>query len=142
MRVIFGSDEQTVVTDAITAWLRENGHAVTEIGHLVDEGGKWKWAEIGRATGEAVAAGKADAGIVCCWSGTGVAMAANRINGARAALCWDAETATLARKWDDANILALSLRFTSETVAQEILAAWFAGRFDEEGLGQVAKLDP
>lgn len=142
MEIVFGSDERTVVTDAIAAWLRKNGHAVAEVGHLVDEGKKWKWAEIGRAIGETVAAGKADAGIACCWSGTGVAMAANRINGARAALCWDAETATLARKWDDANILALSLRFTSETVAREILEAWFQGRFDEEGLGQVAKLDP
>lgn len=142
MKVIFGSDERTVVTDAIATWLRENGHAVTTIGHLVDEGAKWKWVEIGRAIGRAVAAGEADLGIVCCWSGTGVTIAANRIKGARAALCWDSETARLARKWDDANILALSLRFTSETVAQEILEAWFGGRFDEEGLGQVAKLEP
>lgn len=141
MKVILGSDEKTPLTDAIRGWLREVGYDVTEIGHLVDETKKWRWAEIGREVGERVASGEFAVGVVSCWSGTGVCMAANRARGARAALCWDAETAKLARKWDNANILCLSLRFTSETMAKEILAAWFETQFDEEDLNEAYKLD-
>jgi len=141
MKIIFGSDEKTVPTDAVERWLVERGHQVSKCGHLVSEAEKWKWADLGRQVAESVARGEADCGVVCCWSGTGVTIAANRTRGARAALCWDAETARLARKWDDANILALSLRFTSESVAQEILEAWFNTPFDEEGLDQAARVD-
>ncbi len=121
--------------------MQEAHHEVKEIGALLDDQKKWRWVEIGKAVGEAVARAEVECGIVCCWSGTGVSMAANRKKGARAALCWDAETAKLARKWDDANILCLSLRFTSETVAKEILAAWFHTKFDEEGLNEAHKLN-
>ena len=58
-------------------------------------------------------AGRADRGVVCCWTGTGVSMAANKVAGVRAALCTDAETARGARRWNDANVLALGLRLTS-----------------------------
>lgn len=141
MKIIFGSDEKTALTTTIYQWLKNKGHSVIQVGHLVDESAKWKWAEIGRLVGERVAKGEEDFGIICCWSGTGVCMAANRVSGARAALCWDAETAKLARKWNNANILCLSLRFISETVVKEILDAWFNSKFDEEGLNQVDKLD-
>lgn len=141
MKIIFGSDEKTFLTNCIGSWLREAGHTVEEVGHLVDEKSKWRWVDIGKTVGKKMSAGEADCGIVCCWSGTGVCMAANRFHGARAALCWDAETAKLARKWDDANILCLSLRFTSETVAKEILAAWLHTKFDEEGLNEAHKLN-
>lgn len=141
MKIIFGSDEKTSLTDAIRVWLQEGRHDVIEIGHLADESRKWKWAEIGREVGERVSKGEFEGGIVCCWSGTGVAMAANRLKGARVALCWDAETARLARKWDNANILAISLRGTSELVAREMLAVWFNTAFDEEDLNEVVKLD-
>jgi ribose 5-phosphate isomerase B len=141
MKIAFGSDERTVLTDAIERWLLERGHEMAKFGHLVAEAEKWKWADIGRQVAESVARGDAEFGILCCWSGTGVTIAANRIRGARAALCWDAETARLARKWDDANILTLSLRFTSETLGQEILEAWFGTAFDEEGLNQAARVD-
>jgi ribose 5-phosphate isomerase B len=82
------------------------------------------WPEVGRVVGEAVAAGRADLGVVCCWTGTGVSIAANKVPGVRAALCVDAETARGARRWNDANVVALSLRLTSEQVAQEILDAF------------------
>lgn len=141
MTILFGSDEKTVLTQAIGLQLREMGHTLLEVGHLTDENAKWRWVGIGRQVAEGVAEGKADVGVVCCWSGTGVCMAANRVRGARAALCWDAETARLARKWDDANILCLSLRFTSETLAKEILMAFFTTQFDEKGLGEAHKLD-
>lgn len=140
MKIIFGSDEKTPLTDAIGKWLVEAGHTVEKVGHLVSEKSKWRWVDIGKTVGKKISSGEADFGIVCCWSGTGVCMAANRFPKARAALCWDAETAKLARKWNDANILAFSLRFTSETMAKEILAHWFYTKFDEEGLDEVHKL--
>lgn len=141
MKIIFGSDEKTALTTAIYQWLKNNGHSVIQVGHLVDESMKGKWAEIGKSVAERIAKKEGDFGIICCWSGTGVSMAANRLPGARAALCWDVETAKLARKWNNANILCLSLRFTSETVAKEILSTWFNTKFDEEGLNQIDKLD-
>lgn len=141
MKIIFGSDEKTPLTDVINRYLLGAGHDVEHVGHLVDEDTKWKWVEIGKEIGKRVASSEADFGIACCWSGTGVCMAANRLPGAKAALCWDAETAKLARKWDNANILCLSLRFTSETVLKEILDAWFNTKFDEEGLNEARKLD-
>jgi len=79
-----------------------------------------------------VAEGRADQAIVCCWTGTGASMAANKVPGVRAALCADAETARGARRWNDANALALSLRATSEAVLSEILEAWLDGRPSDE----------
>jgi ribose 5-phosphate isomerase B len=124
MKLIVGSDERTSMTDALLAELRKRGHQVDVIGPLADEA--LQWPEVGRAVGEAVAQGRAEQGIVCCWTGTGVSIAANKVPGIRAALCTDAETARGARRWNHANVLALSLRLTSEIVAREILDAWFS----------------
>ena len=88
------------------------------------------WPEVGRSVGEAVASGRADFGVVCCWTGTGVSIAANKVPGARAALCGDAVTADGARRWNDANVLALSIRTTTDALAAEILDAFLAGRPD------------
>ena len=74
-----------------------------------------------------MAEGRADQGVVCCWTGTGASIAANKVAGARAALCADAETARGARRWNDANVLALSLRTTSAALLDEILDGWFDG---------------
>src|SRR5713226_7673078 len=84
------------------------------------------WPDVGEKIGMEVRSGRADQGVVFCWTGTGVTIAANKVPGARAALCWDAETARGARLWDDANVLAMSLRSTSPGVAKEILDAWFS----------------
>jgi ribose 5-phosphate isomerase B len=73
-----------------------------------------------------VADGRAEQAVVCCWTGTGASIAANKVPGIRAALCGDAQTAEGARRWNDANVLALSLRTTSEAELGEILDAWFA----------------
>ena len=99
-----------------------------------------------RRTGELardVAEGAADQGIVCCWTGTGASIAANKVPGVRAALCGDAETARGARRWNDANVLALSLRSTSQPVLEEILDAWFAGEpsVDASDAANVRHLD-
>jgi len=128
------------LTDAVVAYLQVKGYEVTLLGHLSDEKKLWKWAEIGTEVGKQVAIISDTQAVLFCWSGTGVCMAANKVSGIRAALCWDAETARLARKWDDANVLCLSLRFTSEAVAKEIIDSWLTTTFDEENLGQVAIL--
>ena len=124
MKLIVGSDERTHMTDALVEELRQRGHEVEVVGPLADE--TLQWPEVGRTVGKAVAQGRAEQGIVCCWTGTGVSIAANKVPGIRAALCTDAETARGARRWNHANVLALSLRLTSEIVAREILDAWFS----------------
>ena len=97
-----------------------------------EERDDWAWAS--EAAARDVADGRAEQGIVCCWTGTGASIAANKVAGVRAALCADAETARGARKWNDANVLALSLRTTSEAVLAEILDGWFeAAPSDEAG---------
>jgi len=113
------------VTSAIEEQLRERGYDVALYGAL-QNGDNDDWPHVGHAVGDAVARGDATSGIVCCWSGTGVSIAANKVPGVRAALCADAQTASAARKWNDANVLALSLRATSAAVAGEILEAWFS----------------
>ncbi len=124
MRLALGSDERTYLTDALVAELRRRGHALILLGPL--GGDAVLWPEVGRAVGAAVATGQADQGIVCCYTGTGVSIAANKVPGVRAALCHDAQTAAGARTWNDANVLALSLRTTTPDLACEILDAWFA----------------
>lgn len=141
MKLVVGSDEKTNLTDCVIDYLKGKEHELVLLGDLVNKKNKWKWADIGKEAAQKVVSGRVDQGILFCWSGTGICMAANRIKGARAALCWDKETAKLARKWDNANILCLSLRYTSEKVAQEILDTWFSTRFDEEGLNEAHKLD-
>ncbi len=139
MKVLLTSDEKTALTNAVVKHLEEKGHEVTLHGALKEKNDKW--AEIGKEAAEMVMRGEADTGVFFCWSGTGICMAANKVKGARAALCWDAETTKLARKWDDANILCMSLRGTDETTATAILDAWFSTEFNEEGLNQAHKLD-
>lgn len=124
MRIAVGSDERNYVTDALVDDLRQRGHSLLLIGPLVGRDNAWP--EVGRAVGALVAAGDADQGIACCYTGTGVSIAANKVPGIRAALCNDAQTAAGARKWNDANVLALSLRTTTSELAREILDAWFA----------------
>lgn len=123
MKIAVGSDECTTLTQAVLEWLQEGGHHTTLFGPLANT--KEPWSIIARDVGEAVAKGEAGEGILFCWTGTGVSIAANKIPGVRAALCDDAETARGARLWNNANVLCLSLRRTSEARAKEILEAWF-----------------
>jgi len=110
--------------EAIDRWLNAHGHDVTRFGVLSPSGSE-AWPEVGRAVATCVASGEAQFGVLCCWTGTGVSIAANKIAGIRAALCADAATAAGAREWNDANVLCLSLRATSVPVAEEMLGAWF-----------------
>ena len=114
---------------------------LTKLGHEVDVlcAPGW-WPEVGRSVAEAVAGGRADVGVVCCWTGTGVSISANKVGGVRAALCVDAQTAAGSRKWNDANVLALSLRLTSAEVAREILDAFLSTAADPSESDAVAQL--
>lgn len=142
MRIALGSDERSHVTDFVEQDLRRRGFEVELFGPLKDE--PLAWADVARAVAEQVAEGAADGGVLFCWTGTGVSMAANKVPGVRAALCGDAETARGARAWNQANVLCLSLRATSEIVAREILDAWFSAAPDpseEENVRRLAALD-
>jgi ribose 5-phosphate isomerase B len=126
MRIAFGTDETTALTDGIVGGLADAGHTV----EVLADGDAWP--DAGRRVGEAVAEGRADVGIVCCWTGTGVSIAANHASPAvRAALCNDAETARGARRWNDANVLALSLRLMSEALVEEVIIAFLSTEPDE-----------
>lgn len=134
MRVAFGTDESTPLTDHVVERLEAGGHEVVLV--LADE----PWPDVGRRVGEAVAGGTADRGVACCWTGTGVSMAANKVAGVRAALCTDAATAEGARRWNDANVLAVGLRLTSPTVVEEMLDAFLATEPDPDESDEIAKL--
>ncbi|MGH2768484.1 MAG: RpiB/LacA/LacB family sugar-phosphate isomerase, partial [Actinomycetota bacterium] len=84
------------------------------------------WPGVARRVGEAVAEGRADMGVVMCWTGTGTSMMANKVSGVRAALCWEPWIAEGARRWNDANVLVMSLKRTSPEVAREIVEAWLS----------------
>ena len=125
MRIAVAADEDTGVAGAVVEQLRSRGHEPVLHGALA-EGERDDWAWASEAAARDVADGRAEQAVVCCWTGTGASIAANKVHGIRAALCADAETAAGARRWNDANVLALSLRATSEPVLAEILDAWFA----------------
>jgi ribose 5-phosphate isomerase B len=141
VRIAIGADDRGPLLDALIDELERRGIQVERFGAIAD--GSTAWAEIGRTVGEAVASGRADAGIVCCWTGTGISIAANKVAGVRAALCADAATAAGARKWNDANVLALSLRATAPAVGVEILDAFLATPTSEETAdrAEIAKIE-
>jgi ribose 5-phosphate isomerase B len=124
MRIAIGSDEKTALTDFIVAELQRRGHEPSCFGPM--SGNPLSWPKVAEEVAQAVRSEACDQGILLCWTGTGVSIAANKVPGIRAALCVDAYTASGARKWNDANVLALSLRTTSEPIAKEILDQWFS----------------
>lgn len=136
MRIAVSSDMDEPVARVLVYELRRRGHDVSAYGALrppgqedgEDPAARPDWAWSAEAAAQAVAEGRADQAVVCCWTGTGASIAANKVPGVRAALCTDAYTADGARRWNDANVLALGLRLTSEPLLKEILDAWFSGR--------------
>jgi ribose 5-phosphate isomerase B len=131
MRVSVAADELTGVAQAIPDELRRRGHEPILHGAYVDhERPDWAWAS--ESAARDVAEGRAEQAIVACWTGTGASIAANKVGGIRAALCGDAPSAEGARRWNDANVLALSLRLTSPAELEEILDAWFSGSPSEQ----------
>lgn len=142
MRISVSSDMDEPVARRLVVELRERGHDVVARGAL-RPGDDPQWAVCSAAAARDVADGAADQAVVCCWTGTGASIAANKVPGVRAALCTDAYTADGARRWNDANVLALSLRLTSEPLLREILDAWFAAEAstDPEDRGNVLHVD-
>ncbi|WP_330284551.1 RpiB/LacA/LacB family sugar-phosphate isomerase [Streptomyces sp. NBC_00588] len=145
MRISVSSDMDEPVAHLLVAELRRRGHHVVPHGAL-SPGDDPQWAACSEAAAREVAEGAADQAVVCCWTGTGASIAANKVPGVRAALCTDAYTADGARRWNDANALALSLRLTSEPMLKEILDAWFAAEAsedaeDRQNVERVARLD-
>ena len=144
MKLAIGSDERTHLTDIVVEEVKKRGHQVELFGPLVDK--EEYWPEVARQVAEKITAGEVDEGILFCWTGTGISLAANKVPGIRAALCADAETAKGARLWNRANVLCLSLRSTPEVIAQEILEAWFATEYqpnevDDTCLAQVEAIE-
>ena len=137
MRVAFGSDDENETTRAVLRALTEAGHEV------VRPARSESWPELGRAVGRAVVDGLADYGVVMCWTGTGTAIAANKVPGVRAALAWDPWIARGARLWNDANVLAMSLKRLAPDVAVEVLQAFLATpEPDPQEAANIAGLEP
>ncbi|GBD11409.1 Galactose-6-phosphate isomerase subunit LacB [bacterium HR23] len=139
MRIAVGSDEATPLTSWVLEELRRRGHEVATFGAL-REGDNPNWPVVAQKVGQAVASGQCQQGILFCWTGTGVSIAANKVPGVRAALCVDAPTAEGARRWNDANVLCMSLRLTTPAVAREILDAWFSAQPDPSEQTNVERL--
>jgi ribose 5-phosphate isomerase B len=145
LRVSVAADERTGVAEAVVEELRTRGHEPIPHGALGDgEREDWAWAS--EIAARDVSEGRTEQAIVCCWTGTGASIAANKLPGIRAALCGDAQTAAGARRWNDANVLALSLRTTSEAELREILDAWFqtqpsADADDRANIGHLAEIE-
>jgi ribose 5-phosphate isomerase B len=141
MRIALAADELAGIAPRLPDELRRRGHEpILHGAYVEDERSDWAWAS--EAAARDVAEGRAEQAVVACWTGTGASIAANKVSGIRAALCGDAQTADGARRWNDANVLALSLRLTSQAEVEEILDAWFAGRRsdDEDDVENVSHL--
>ena len=141
--IAIGSDERTHLTDFVLEYLGGKGFQLELYGALIGE--STPWPEVAEKVAERVASRKVSEGILFCWTGTGVSIAANKLPGIRAALCADAATARGARQWNHANILVMGLRLTSEPLASEILDAWFATPFgggeDAENVAKLTQLE-
>jgi ribose 5-phosphate isomerase B len=138
MRIAVASDEKTALTDFVVSELQKRGHDVILIGPLAGE--ELAWADAGLALGRLIASKEAEIGVGFCWTGTGMSIAANKVPGVRAALCFDAETARGARRWNDANVLVMSLRATSPEIAREMLDAFLSTPPDESERPQIEKV--
>lgn len=144
MKISIGADERLTVVEAALELLAARGDEVTWYGPETGETDPWP--KVARQVAEDVSEGRAEEGILFCWTGTGVSIAANKVPGVRAALCFDAETARGARLWNNANVLCLSMRLTSEIVLEEIFEAWFETEYepnetDEACLLMIDQLD-
>lgn len=121
LKIALSSDERTSLTDKILSYLNKNNYEVSCFGAIADPATDTDWPLCSSAVAKAVASKKADLGIVCCHTGTGASIAANKVKGIRAALVADPETALGARIWNHANVLALSLKNTPLDQIEPIL---------------------
>jgi len=135
MRFVVGADDEGEAADAAIDELRRHGHTV----EVFDRD---QWPDVAGRVAQAVAAGEADQGLLFCWTGTGTSIAANKVRGVRAALAWEPWIAEGARRWNDANVLVMSLKKTAPETARAIVDAWLSVEApDEDELANIAKLD-
>jgi ribose 5-phosphate isomerase B len=138
VRIVVGADDEGEVAETVVEELRRRGHEVT----LLDRD---QWPDVARSVGETVSSGEADQGMLFCWTGTGTSMAANKVPGVRAALVWDPWIAEGARRWNDANVLVMSLKRTDPETARAIVDAWLAveapDEDERENIARLAELD-
>jgi ribose 5-phosphate isomerase B len=118
VKIAYSADDENDTTRAVLEYLSDRGHQVVRV--TTSD----KWPDVGEAVGRAVSTGDADRGVVLCWTGTGTAIAANKVPGVRAALAWDPWIARGARLWNDANVLALSLKRLAPDAAVEVVQAF------------------
>ena len=128
MRFSLAADEDTGVARSLAEELERRGHVVCARHGALSDSERDDWAWCSETAARDVADGRADQAVVCCWTGTGASIAANKVPGVRAALCGDAQTAAGARRWNDANVLALSLRTTTPALLSEMLDAWLTAK--------------
>jgi len=124
-RVVLGSDDLYPCAREAVEYLKKKGFEVLTEGAL-KTGKPEPWPIVAHEVALYVSRGLVDFGILVCYTGTGVSIAANKLPGVRAALCNDPETARGARLWNDANILAMSGRLVTEILAREIIDAWLS----------------
>ena len=135
MKFVAGADDEGEAFDAAVDALRAAGHEV----ELLPQD---QWPDVAARVAGAVASGAADQGLLFCWTGTGTAMAANKVPGVRAALAWEPWIAEGARRWNDANVLVMSLKRTEPETARAIVDAWLSvAHPDEDEAENIAKLD-
>lgn len=139
MKIALCSDEWHPIHQHINTWLKNHGHETVAFGSFKTQQDE-SWVDTTQQAAREVAAGACEKGIFCCWSGTGASIAANKIKGIRAALCWDEETTDLANTWNHANVLVLPNRILTPELADKILTAWFKPYETSTGLSEVAKL--
>jgi ribose 5-phosphate isomerase B len=135
MRIVVGADDEGPVAETVVDELRSRGHDVTVLE-------REQWPDVARKVAETVARGDADQGVLFCWTGTGTSMAANKVPGVRAALAWEPWIAEGARRWNDANVLVMSLKRVEPETAKEILDAWLSVKGpDADEAANIARLD-
>jgi ribose 5-phosphate isomerase B len=135
MRIVLGADDEGAVADAVVEELRSRGHDV----EVLEQD---QWPDVAARVARAVSSGKADQGMLFCWTGTGTSMAANKVPGVRAALAWEPWIAEGARKWNDANVLVMSLKRTDPETARAIVDAWLSVEApDPDEAENIARLD-
>src|SRR3989441_11884809 len=141
MKIAIGSDHAGFkYKEKIKQFLKESGHDVVDFG--TDSEAPVDYPLFIRPVALAVTNGEVERGVVLGGSGNGEAMAANRVKGARCALCWNVESARLARQHNDANMLSLSQRLLPEEVALAIVRVWLDTPFEGgRHLGRIQLLD-
>ena len=128
MKIAIGNDHAAVeMKMELKKYLEELGHEVVNFGTDTEE--SCHYPDFGEKVGRAVVAGEADCGVLICGTGVGISIAANKVNGVRAAVCSDTTTAHLVKEHNNANIIALRARIVGIETAKDIVKAYLDAEF-------------